>query len=196
MLTEQQINDNYEAFKNLISDLSLSNLLHDNQIDTQQPFKEKELLKLLDNTDFKVAPYTTKYKGSYAGGLCEHCLNVFYKCLDLGMNKETAIKVGLLHDIGKVNYFEFTEFAKKIDGNWQSGYKVKDVSQRRPLGNFGFKSYLMARDFIDFTEEEIEALCNFVYISRPNDCVEILSMMEQNKLLTLLHCADLMETYC
>lgn len=151
------------------------------------------LMTLLDRTDFFVAPYTTKYKGSYVGGLCEHCLNVYDRAKDKSIE---LAQIALIHDIGKVNYFKYDQFTKKVNGQWQGGYKVKEPSDRRPLGNFGFKSYIMTRNILDFTEDQIVALCNFVYVSRQNDCVEILTMMEQNKLITGLHLIDIEEVYC
>ena len=39
-----------------------------------------ELIDWLEASDFFVAPASSKYHGSYAGGLVEHSLNV-YKCL-------------------------------------------------------------------------------------------------------------------
>ena len=36
-----------------------------------------ELLEWLEDSDFFVAPASTKYHGSYEGGLVEHWLNVY-----------------------------------------------------------------------------------------------------------------------
>ena len=66
-----------------------------------------ELLNWLQSSDFLYAPASTKYHGSYDGGLVEHSLNV-YDCLvkeletaglsDTYTNETVAI-VSLLHDI-------------------------------------------------------------------------------------------------
>ena len=34
-----------------------------------------DLIKWLESSDFFVAPASTRFHGSYAGGLCEHSLN-------------------------------------------------------------------------------------------------------------------------
>lgn len=37
----------------------------------------EKLIKWLTSSDFFAAPSSTKYHGSYEGGLCEHSLNVY-----------------------------------------------------------------------------------------------------------------------
>ena len=37
----------------------------------------EELIQYLQKTDFFKAPASTKYHGSYEGGLVDHCLNVY-----------------------------------------------------------------------------------------------------------------------
>lgn len=71
------------------------------------------LLEWLKESDFFVAPASTKFHGAYEGGLLEHSLNV-YDCL-LGelasMNmtekysKETVAIVSLLHDVCKIGLY-------------------------------------------------------------------------------------------
>ena len=41
-----------------------------------------ELRKYLLSSDFFTAPASSRYHCAYEGGLCEHCLNVYYRLLD------------------------------------------------------------------------------------------------------------------
>ena len=86
---------------------------------------------LMNKSDFFTAPASAKYHGSYAGGLCEHSLNV-YHCLSdylsrervtdlygLEYSPESIALVSLLHDVCKVNCYK-TEYRNKKDeyGKW------------------------------------------------------------------------------
>ena len=82
--------------------------------------------KLLDylisgGSDFFTAPASTKYHGSYEGGLLEHSLNV-YDCLvnylertrtkevyNMNYTDENIAIAALLHDLCKMNFYK-TDF--------------------------------------------------------------------------------------
>ena len=49
-------------------------MTEDNRIENN---KIQDFLAWLEKSDFFVAPASTKYHGNYAGGLCEHSLNVY-----------------------------------------------------------------------------------------------------------------------
>lgn len=72
------------------------------------------LLRWLEDSDFFVAPASTKFHGCHEGGLLQHSLNV-YDCLKRGLAnaglqnsypEETVAVVSLLHDICKVNFYK------------------------------------------------------------------------------------------
>ena len=74
-----------------------------------------KLLAWIEKSDFYKAPASTRFHGSYEGGLLEHSLNV-YKVLKqkltqfpfasiLNINDDTLIIITLLHDICKANYY-------------------------------------------------------------------------------------------
>ncbi len=67
-----------------------------------------------NSSDFFSAPASTRYHGSYAGGLAEHSVNV-YECLKAYLDRsrakeiykmqysdETVALVSLLHDVCKI----------------------------------------------------------------------------------------------
>ncbi len=79
-----------------------------------------KLLEFLVNSDFFSAPASTRFHGSFEGGLLRHSLNV-YDCLKayverervreiyhLAPTEETIAIVALLHDICTVNFYRIT----------------------------------------------------------------------------------------
>ncbi len=71
------------------------------------------LFEWLKTSDFFTAPASTRFHGSYEGGLLEHSLNV-YDCLrweiewaDLAdkYSPETIAVVSLLHDACKIDFY-------------------------------------------------------------------------------------------
>ena len=79
---------------------------------------DKFLDYLQNKSDFFTAPASTRFHGSYAGGLAQHSINV-YHCLraylerqrvkeDYGMeySDETIALVSLLHDVCKIGCYK------------------------------------------------------------------------------------------
>ena len=173
------------------------------------------LVEWLENNGFFISPATSKFHHSYQGGLCQHSVEVAENSIKLknsllppeSISDSSLIKLGLLHDISKSSCFELTSVNKKIyspDGNkfddlgnfyWESqlGYKYKDDIVLP--GNYGFSSYMIAKPFISFTDDEIIALSNYQYILNPNDSVNSLRLMGTNKLMTLLAMSDISSSY-
>ena len=141
MLNEKQIEKNYNDYKRFIS----SYIARDGV---------ENLLSWLDEkSDAKIAPASTKYHGSYAGGFIEYSLKVFYRLIDLlkleypdkieknaktgeetavstnPYSKETIAFVALLHAINKINYYAVDyKNVKDEKGNWNKVpyYRVSD----------------------------------------------------------------------
>src|SRR3712207_1964507 len=71
---------------------------------TERPGMDK-IIKYLEETDFFIAPASTKYHGNFDGGLAEHSLNVYNlfkkknEQFDLGLSSDTLIITSILHDI-------------------------------------------------------------------------------------------------
>ncbi len=70
-LTSKQIDDNKQAFIALVNSITVDGML------------KKELLEYLEKSDFFTAPASTMFHCAYAGGLCEHSLNVYNNLLTL-----------------------------------------------------------------------------------------------------------------
>ena len=130
-----------------------------------RPGSERLLDWLLsENSDFFVAPASTKYHGAYEGGLCEHSINV-YECLKdycerervkdgygLDFSDESIAIVALLHDLCKVNLYRISyRNAKNEDGVWEK-VPYFEFYDRLPYGH-GEKSVYIISGFMRLTRE-------------------------------------------
>lgn len=96
----------------------------------------------LENSDFFIAPASTRYHASYEGGLVDHSLNVYYNLCSLVKSKhledrissESIAIVALLHDISKMNFYTKSARNKKV--YYDAGSKHDE------LGNFDWVSEL------------------------------------------------------
>ena len=115
-----------------------------------------KLIEFLENSDFFEAPASTRFHGSWKGGLLEHSMKV-YEILKTKTEDSDSVKiVALLHDICKVNYYK-TDFRNvKNNGVWEQVpyYTVDDTI---PYGH-GEKSVMMISEFIKLTPEEKYAI--------------------------------------
>lgn len=163
-----------------------------------------ELLDWLKSSDFFVAPASTKFHGSYEGGLVEHSLNV-YKCLLAELESEglkdaysdeTVAVVALLHDLCKVNFYKKGTRNVKENGQWVVK-EVFEIDEKFPCGH-GEKSVIILQNFISLSAEEIFAIR--AHMGGFDASVKggeyfIGKIFERSKLALLLHIADMKATY-
>ena len=162
--------------------------------------------KLLDylsgpQSDFFDAPASARYHGSYAGGLCEHSLNV-YDCLrdyldrerarDLyGMEytPETVAVVALLHDVCKINCYK-TSFrnVKNDRGVWES-VPYFEFDDRLPYGH-GEKSVYIISGYMKLTREEAFAIRYHMGFASEGDSRNLGQVFEMFPLAFALNVAD------
>ena len=129
---------------------------------------DKLLDYLTSQCDFFTAPASTRFHGSYPGGLCEHSLNV-YDCLcdylsrprvtdEYGMqySEESIAIVSLLHDVCKTNFYVESTRNVKENGVWKSVpyYTIEDTL---PYGH-GEKSVYIVSGFMRLTRDEAFAI--------------------------------------
>ena len=126
---------------------------------TERPGMDK-IIKYLEETDFFIAPASTKYHGNFDGGLAEHSLNVYNlfkkknEQFDLGLSSDTLIITSILHDICKVNFYKKQSRWRKNDkGKWES-YEGYICENDFPIGH-GEKSVIKLMQFIKLCKEEI-----------------------------------------
>lgn len=160
----------------------------------------KRLIDWLEETDFFIAPASTKYHLSKKGGLLEHSLNVYDELVNeytetyFESNISSLIIVALLHDICKTNYYSIGTKKVKKDNEWvdETFYKVDD---QLPIGH-GEKSVMILQRFIELTEEELVAIRWHMGGFEPKESYGSLSQAFNKYPLALyLHIADLKATY-
>lgn len=145
-----------------------------------------DLLRWLTESDFFVAPASTRFHGCHEGGLLRHSLNV-YDCLKRNVEQaglqdtyspETIAVSALLHDVCKVNFYK-------------KGYRnAKDEE----TGQW----YKIVQNFMHLEPEEILAIRAHMggwdtAVKGGNGFVG--KIFERSKLAVLLHFADMEATY-
>ena len=166
----------------------------------------EDLLNFLDSefSDFFKAPASTRFHGSYAGGLLEHSLHV-YDRLKVILNDdfremtgcdptdETIALVALLHDICKVNVYKTSVRNKKVNGTWiQVPYYEFDDSL--PFGH-GEKSVFMISEYMKLSREEAFAIRYHMGFSGTENASNVGKSFEMYPLAFALHMADGEATY-
>lgn len=184
-------------FKNIVA----ANIQRDG-IDNLMEWVENE-------TDFFTAPASTRYHGSYEGGLLEHSLNV-YNRLVFEMNTvigegweeiyspETIAIVALFHDLCKIDRYVLTEkWCKDEDGQWEA-YDAYDYNKEKAEMGHGAQSVYYLQKFIQLTEIEAQAIywhMGAYDISPYSSLANCSETFKWNPLAFLVHRADMAATY-
>ena len=156
-------------------------------------------------SDFFTAPASTRFHGAYAGGLCEHSINVyeslrayvtsprFTDTYDLHFSEESIAIVSLLHDLCKVNIYKPSKRNVKKDGVWVSvdSYEFDD---QLPYGH-GEKSVYVISGFMKLTREEAFAIRYHMGFSGPEDANQVGRALEMFPLGFALCMADMEASY-
>ena len=162
-----------------------------------------ELINFIERTDFFTAPASTRFHGSFEGGLVEHSLKV-YEILKhkvetniekLDVKEETIIIVALLHDLCKANFYKVDyRNAKNALGVWEKVpyYTVDDTI---PYGH-GEKSVMMVTEYMKLTSEEKYSIRWHMGYTEPKEQYNTIGAAYKRYPLALLtHEADLEATY-
>lgn len=187
MLTPEQLYNNKIKFIELLSKLNID---------------LTELTQYLDRTDFFNKPASTQYFRPYAGGLCQYALDLYYELTQLvnaycpgKYTEEDVIKVALFKDLYKAELYEpYSKNVKNdITGQWEAVLAYRYKENRPVYGDLAFSSFMTARKFVDFTEEQIEAIMHSTATnSYGGDLHEI---MRVYPIVTLTRMADLAAYY-
>lgn len=210
MLLNEQIIDNKNKFIELIKMIDREGA----DIDL--------LIRQLEHSDFFIAPASTKYHGSYEGGLCEHCLNVYDNItklndtFNLNIPEVSLIIVSLFHDFSKMNLYTKQprnvkvyckpEETKKNSYDelgfyrWESimEYKVKDPDDRFIFSSHEQTSDFMINTFIPLTVEEHVAILNHhggLSYDSNKDLNIVSQAYSKYPLAMILHFADCVDAY-
>ena len=156
----------------------------------------RDLMDWLENTDFYVAPASTKYHGCFEGGLVQHSLNVFsqlkklcswYDCQD---SAESIAIVSLFHDLCKVGSYK-TEMRWRKDSNnrWEQ-YPTYTFKEDFAYGGHGSKSVFLVQSFMHLTPAEASAINSHMGQWDSTQYSNPTEVYCRNKLAWLLHVAD------
>ncbi|MBP3747683.1 MAG: HD domain-containing protein [Ruminococcus sp.] len=169
-----------------------------------------KLLEYLKKSDFFTAPSSTRFHGSYEGGLVQHSLNVYHCLKDylsrprtkelygMDYSEETIAIVALLHDVCKINFYTVDYRNKKNDeGVWEKVpyYTINDTL---PYGHGEKSVYILSGFFYGddrLTREEAFAIRYHMGFSGIEDKNVIGKALEMYPLALALNVADMEASY-
>lgn len=160
-------------------------------------------------TDFFTAPASTRYHGSYEGGLLEHSLNVYDRLVwemenTVGAgwqeiySPESIAIIALFHDLCKIDRYVITEkWRKDENGDWEA-YEAYEYNKEKAEMGHGAQSVFYLQKFIQLTELEAQAIFWHMgaYDISPYATLAACSeTFKWNPLAFLTHRADMAATY-
>ncbi|MBM6938029.1 hydrolase [Pseudoflavonifractor phocaeensis] len=161
---------------------------------------------LTSRSDFFTAPASARFHGAYAGGLCDHSVNVYHCLTDylarervqelygLDYPPESVAVVSLLHDLCKIGcYKSGTRNVKNAEGKWEA-VPTFHFEDPLPYGH-GEKSVYIISGFMRLTREEAMAIRWHMGFSGSEDPRTIGQALEQYPLAFALSVADMEATY-
>ncbi len=161
------------------------------------------LIEFIKKTDFFKAPASTRFHGSFEGGLLEHSMKVYEilkervktASIKIDIPDESIIIIALLHDLCKANFYKVDyRNAKNALGVWEKVpyYTVEDTI---PYGH-GEKSVMMITEYIKLTPEEKYAIRWHMGYTEPKELYGTIGEAYKKYPIALLtHEADLESTY-
>jgi hypothetical protein len=166
------------------------------------------LLDYLENkSDFFTCPASAKFHGAYAGGLCDHSLNVYHCLVDylarervqelygLEVPPESVAIAALLHDLCKIGCYKAgtRNVKNETTGQWE---KVPTFfyEDTLPYGH-GEKSVYIISGFMKLTRQEAMAIRWHMGFSGGEDSRLVGQALEQYPLAFALSVADMEATY-
>ena len=170
----------------------------------------EDLMQWLEGTDFFTAPASTRFHGSYEGGLVEHSLAVYKRMVQFAdyfnqemygdmweheWSEETLAIIALFHDFCKIGTYK-TELRWRKDAQqrWEQ-YPTYKKEEDFNFGGHGSKSLYLIQNFLSLEPQEAVAInCHMgqfdsTIYSNPSPA------FEQFPLAWLLHIADEAATY-
>ena len=176
----------------------------------KRPGAEGLLDYLTNKCDFFTAPSSTRFHGSYEGGLVQHSVNVYHCLKDYlarqrvkdiyGMeySEETIAIVSLLHDLCKVNFYTVDyRNAINADGVWEK-VPYYTIDDKLPYGHGEKSVYIISGYFYGenrLTREEAFAIRYHMGFSGNEDKNTIGKALEMYPLAFALSVADMEASY-
>ncbi|MEG2575647.1 MAG: HD domain-containing protein [Christensenella sp.] len=158
------------------------------------------LLRWLAETDFLIAPASTRFHDSCEGGLCKHSINVYCELKrllaaypEIECTDETAAIISLFHDVCKIGCYKIEMRNKKNElGQWIQ-VPFYTFEEDFAYGNHGAKSVFTIERFMRLKKEEAVAIqC---HMGNDDGRYAVSKAYEQFPLAWLLHVADEAATF-
>lgn len=154
----------------------------------------------ITGTDFFTAPASTRFHGSFEGGLCEHHIDVYNETVDLltlskfkNVNPDSAYLVALVHDFCKIGqYVPYMRNVKNDEtSQWEKVQAYKYDKPAFPFGH-GVTSMWIASKFLPMSMEEMLAVRWHMgsYRCTYDELGELQESNERYPLVLLLQFAD------
>ena len=161
-----------------------------------------DLLDWLCRADFFTAPASTHYHGGYAGGLCQHSIDVYQYAkkmlflLDKAPSEESVAIATLFHDLCKVNLYRMDKKNQKINGEWKE-VPVYVIDEKFHFGGHGSKSVFLIQQFMKLTTEEAAAInCHMGFSDGSATTIrDVSNAYHQFPLAWIVHMADEAATF-
>ena len=132
----------------------------------KEKIKRKGIDQLLEyitnNSDFFIAPASTKYHENFEGGLCLHSLNVYKmlmasELLQPQISQESIALCALFHDICKINFYKKDyKTIKNENGEWEP-IPFYTIDDQLCMGHGEASVYILS-SFVKLTREEAWAI--------------------------------------
>lgn len=155
----------------------------------------------VESTDFFTAPASTRFHGSFEGGLLEHHLDVYNECVDLinlpkfkdTVNSYSAYLAALVHDFCKIGlYSTYMRNVKNEEtGRWEKVQAYQYDKPQYPFGH-GASSMYIIQQFMHLTREEALAIRWHMgeYNACQNEMSELQEARDNYPLVLLIQTAD------
>lgn len=156
--------------------------------------------KWIKETDFFKAPASTRFHGSFEGGLCQHHLDVYNETVDLikldkfkTIDPASAYLVALVHDYCKIGLY--TPYLRNVKneetGKWEQVQAFRYDKPQYPFGH-GVTSMYLAQQFIPLSREQSLAIRWHMgeYNVCKNEESELQEARDRYPLVLLLQTAD------
>lgn len=188
-MDDNQIFKNWEIFKNLLLSTKRNGI--------------ENIVKWLDESDFKFAPASTQYHNCIRGGLLAHSLQVYYHMYDFNnliqffdLQNDTIIITALLHDVCKIDTYNTSyRNTKNEEGQW---VKVPyfTVDEKLPFGHGEKSVYLLLKHGLETTMIEDMMIRSHMGSFRDNQYLNDVShRFSKCPQSIVLHFADMLSTY-
>lgn len=166
----------------------------------------QDLMQWLRKTDFYTAPASTRYHGSFEGGLVKHSIAVYHRFRDLiasyvfgkGLNaisEESIAIMALFHDLCKVGTYKTEMRWRKNDLQQWEQYPTYKKEEDFAFGGHGSKSVYLVCNFMKLSPEEASAINAHMGMYDQSTYNQPSTVYEQNIWAWMLHVADEAATF-